>query len=255
MGRRFRLDVEMVRRGLVDSRTGASELIELKRVLVGGAPAEKASRQVATGDPITVVGPPDRFVSRGGEKLEHAIEHFGIDVTGLRVLDAGASTGGFTDCVLQRGAREVVAVDVGHGQMHPRIRADRRVVVHEGVNVRSLERDTTGGLVDVVVVDVSFISLRTVLPALIGILEPGGTLLALVKPQFEAGRVEVARGKGVISDGAIHERVCDEIGTTLQEAGLDVRGWVTSPLTGARGNREFLVHAVVPADHPSGEPR
>jgi 23S rRNA (cytidine1920-2'-O)/16S rRNA (cytidine1409-2'-O)-methyltransferase len=255
MGRRLRLDVEMVRRGLVDSRTAAVELIDLKRVLVGGAVADKASRQVATGDPITVVGPPDRFVSRGGEKLEHALEHFGVDVTGWRVLDAGASTGGFTDCVLQRGAHEVVAVDVGHGQLHPRIRNDHRVVVHEGVNVRALESDVTDGLVDLVVVDVSFISLRTVLPALIGVLQPGGTLVALVKPQFEAGRIEVAKGRGVISDPAIHERVCSEVGQAMEEAGLQVRGWVTSPITGARGNREFLVHAVVPAAQPSGGPR
>lgn len=248
MGRRLRLDVELVRRGLVDSRTTAVELIELNRVLVGGAVADKASRQVAPGDPITIVGPPDRFVSRGGEKLDHALEHFGIDVTGWRVLDAGASTGGFTDCVVQRGAREVVAVDVGHGQLHPRIRADRRVVVHEGVNVRTLDSEVTGGPVDLVVVDVSFISLRTVLPALIGVLSPGGRLVALVKPQFEAGRIEVAKGRGVISDPVIHERVCAEVGDAIEEAGLEVRGWVTSPITGARGNREFLVYAVVPAE-------
>lgn len=250
MGRRARLDVELVRRGLADSRTAASDLIDQRRVLVSGTIADKASRQVAPGDPIELAGPPARFVSRGGEKLDHALAHFGLDLTGCRVLDAGASTGGFTDCVLQRGARQVVAVDVGHGQLHPKLRADARVVVHEGVNVRQLSVDDTDGPVDVVVADLSFISLRTVIAALCGVLNPGGHLIALVKPQFEAGRVEVARGKGVITDPAIHERVCTEVGEAVEEAGLTVLGWVTSPITGARGNQEFLVHAVAPAGSP-----
>lgn len=250
MGRRSRLDVELVRRGLADSRTTAAELIDQRRVLVGGAVAEKAARQVDPGDAVEVIGPPDRFVSRGGDKLEHALQHFGIDVDGARVLDAGASTGGFTDCVLQRGARQVLAVDVGHGQLHPRIRAHQRVQVHEGMNVRHLTADMIGGTVDVVVADLSFISLRSVIPALAAVLRPGGSLVALVKPQFEAGRVEVARAKGVITDPAIHERVCDDIAEALGEAGLAVHGWVTSPITGARGNREFLVHATQSAgDH------
>ncbi len=250
MGRRARLDVELVRRGLADSRTAASDLIDQRRVLVSGTIADKASRQVAPGDPIELAGPPARFVSRGGEKLDHALAHFGLDLTACRVLDAGASTGGFTDCVLQRGARQVVAVDVGHGQLHPKLRADARVVVHEGVNVRQLSVDDTDGPVDVVVADLSFISLRTVIAALFGVLNPGGHLIALVKPQFEAGRVEVARGKGVITDPAIHERVCTEVGEAVEEAGLTVLGWVTSPITGARGNQEFLVHAVAPAGSP-----
>lgn len=250
MGRRARLDVEMVRRGLADSRTAASDLIDQRRVLVSGTIADKASRQVAPGDPIELAGPPARFVSRGGEKLDHALAHFGLDLTACRVLDAGASTGGFTDCVLQRGARQVVAVDVGHGQLHPKLRADARVVVHEGVNVRQLSVHDIDGPVDVVVADLSFISLRTVIAALFGVLSPGGHLIALVKPQFEAGRVEVARGKGVITDPVIHERVCTEVGEAVEEAGLTVLGWVTSPITGARGNQEFLVHAVAPAGSP-----
>lgn len=250
MGRRVRLDVELVRRGLADSRTAASDLIDQRRVLVSGTLADKASRQVSPGDPIELAGPPARFVSRGGEKLDHALGRFGVDLTACRVLDAGASTGGFTDCVLQRGASQVVAVDVGHGQLHPKLRADARVVVHEGVNVRHLSVDDTDGPVDVVVADLSFISLRTVIAALAGVLSPGGHLIALVKPQFEAGRVEVARGKGVITDPAIHERVCAEVGEAVEEAGLEVMGWVTSPITGARGNQEFLVHAVAPTGPP-----
>lgn len=251
MGRRNRLDVELVRRKLADSRTSAADLIDQRRVLVGGAVAEKASRQVDPAEPIEVVGPPERFVSRGGEKLAHALEAFEIDVTGRRVLDAGASTGGFTDCVLQRGARQVVAVDVGHGQLHPRIRHDHRVDVREGYNVRGLTADDIGGPVDLVVVDVSFISLRAVVPALSAALASGGDMVALVKPQFEAGRVEVARGKGVITDAAIHDRVCADVARALEEAGMVVRGWVTSPITGARGNKEFLVHAIQPAgDQP-----
>lgn len=246
MGRRVRLDVEMVRRGLVDSRTMAGELIGQRRVLVSGAVADKASRQVAPDEPVRIAGPSPRFVSRGGEKLEHALEQFAVDVGGLRVLDAGASTGGFTDCVLQRGAREVVAVDVGHGQLHPRIRDDERVHVHEGMNVRHLTTADIGGEVDLVVADLSFISLRTVLGALVGVLGGGGRLVALVKPQFEAGRVEVAKAKGVITDIAVHERVCADIEAALQQAGLSVMGWVQSPITGAQGNREFLVHAQVP---------
>jgi len=251
VGRRTRLDVELVRRRLADSRTSAGELIDGGRVLVGGAPAEKASRLVGPGEAIQLVGPPDRFVSRGGEKLDHALEHFAVEVTASRVLDAGASTGGFTDCVLQRGARHVVAVDVGHGQLHPRIRHDPRVSVHEGLNVRSITASVIGGPVDVVVADLSFISLRTVIPALVDVLSDGGSLVALVKPQFEAGRVEVARVKGVVTDPAVHQRVCDDVAAALEEAGMRVQGWVTSPITGARGNREFLVHAV----STSGEQR
>jgi 23S rRNA (cytidine1920-2'-O)/16S rRNA (cytidine1409-2'-O)-methyltransferase len=251
MSRRVRLDVEMVRRGLADSRTMAGELIDQRRVLVAGAVAEKASRQVAPGDAVVVTGPAPRFVSRGGEKLDHALERFGLDVSDLRVLDAGASTGGFTDCVLQRGAREVVAVDVGHGQLHPRIRTDPRVTVQEGVNVRHLVADDIGGAVDLAVADLSFISLRTVLGALVAVLRPGGHLVALVKPQFEAGRVEVARAKGIIVDPAVHQRVCDDIDIAVREAGLTVLGWVQSPIAGAQGNLEFLVHAAAPQGPPT----
>jgi 23S rRNA (cytidine1920-2'-O)/16S rRNA (cytidine1409-2'-O)-methyltransferase len=228
---------------LVDSRVHAAQAIDAHRVLVNGAVADKASRQVHAGDAIVVEGDGPRFVSRGGEKLEGALVATGLDVQGWRVLDAGASTGGFTDCLLQRGAAHVAAVDVGHGQLHPRIRGDHRVTVFERCHIREVTPELIGGHVQLVVADLSFISIVRVLDALIGACEPGGHLLLLVKPQFEAGRVEVARGHGVITDPAIHDRVRDEVHAALVERGCVVRSWTDSPITGADGNREFLVHA------------
>jgi 23S rRNA (cytidine1920-2'-O)/16S rRNA (cytidine1409-2'-O)-methyltransferase len=234
----------MVRRGLAASRTDAARAIDAGHVLVNGAVADKAARQVHAGDAVVVTEPP-RFVSRGGEKLEAALAAFALDVTGLRVLDAGASTGGFTDCLLQRGAAHVVALDVGHGQLHPRIRGDERVTVIERFHVREVTPEAIGGEVDLVTADLSFISLTRVLGALVGVCAPGGHLVALVKPQFEAGRVEVSRGQGVITDPAIHERVRAEVHAALEAVGCSVLGWVDSPITGGDGNREFLVHATV----------
>jgi 23S rRNA (cytidine1920-2'-O)/16S rRNA (cytidine1409-2'-O)-methyltransferase len=247
MAPRRRLDAELVRRALTSSRTEAQALIDADRVLVNGSVADKASRQVAAGDAIVVVGPPARFVGRGAEKLDHALDEFGMDVSGLRVLDAGASTGGFTDCVLQRGAAEVVALDVGHGQLHERLRADPRVVVLERCNVRHVDVDTIGGAVDVVVADLSFISLTLVIPTLTQLCQPGSPMVLLVKPQFEAGRRDVDRGRGVITDTSIHARVREQIEAALAEAGCEVRAWTESPITGADGNVEFLVHAVTEA--------
>jgi 23S rRNA (cytidine1920-2'-O)/16S rRNA (cytidine1409-2'-O)-methyltransferase len=241
---RRRLDAELVRRGLATSRTDAQAAIAAGRVLVNGAPADKPARLVAAGDAVVIEGPPARFVGRGGEKLDFALRTFGIDVGGLTALDVGASTGGFTDCLLQRGARRVVALDVGHGQLHPRIRDDPRVVVLERTNIRDATPDTIGGLVDVVVVDVSFISLTVVIPVLVSLCQPGSPMVLLVKPQFEAGRAEVARGRGVIVDAAIHARVQDEVESALDAAGCRVVGWVDSPLKGGEGNRELLVHTV-----------
>ena len=162
----------------------------------------------------------------------------------MRVLDAGASTGGFTDCVLQRGAGHVVALDVGHGQLHPRIRGDERVTVIERTHVRDATPDSIGGAVQLVVADLSFISEVRVLDALIGCCDPGGHLVLLVKPQFEAGRAEVSKGQGIITDPAVHERVCAEVQDALVERGCTVLGWIPSPITGTDGNREFLVHAI-----------
>jgi 23S rRNA (cytidine1920-2'-O)/16S rRNA (cytidine1409-2'-O)-methyltransferase len=243
---RQRLDVELVRHGLVASRTEAAQLIDARRVTVNGAIADKPARQVAPGDQLLIVGPPARFVGRGALKLEHALDVFGIDVHGLRVLDAGASTGGFTDCVLQRGAASVVAVDVGHGQLHERLRADQRVTNLERTNVRTLDVTCIGGLVDLVVGDLSFISLKLVIAPLVAVCHPGVSMVLLVKPQFEAGRAEVGRGRGVIGDAAIWARVRTEIEEALVVAGCSVVGWTDSPITGADGNHEFLVHATTP---------
>lgn len=247
MTRRRRLDAELVRRGLVASRGDAVAMIDAHRVLVNGAHADKASRQVDPGDAVVVEGAPPRFVSRGGEKLAGALDAFDLDVTGLRVLDAGASTGGFTDCLVQSGADHVVAVDVGHGQLHPRLRDHPRVTVIERCNVRHLTPEQIGGRVDLVVADLSFISLTTVAPALVGACRPGARLVLLVKPQFEAGRREVSKGRGVITDPDLHRAACERVEESLVAVGAVPRGLVTSPLTGADGNREFLLLAEVPS--------
>ena len=213
-------------------------------MLVNGAVADKPARQVAAGDQLLIAGPPARFVGRGALKLDHALDAFGIDVTGMRALDAGASTGGFTDCLLQRGASEVVAVDVGHGQLHERLRDDPRVRNMERTNIRDITPASIGGKVDIAVGDLSFISLRLVTAPLASVCEPGAPMVLLVKPQFEAGRAEVSRGRGVITDPAIWERVRTEVAQSLEHAGCTVVGWTDSPIKGADGNREFLVHAI-----------
>jgi 23S rRNA (cytidine1920-2'-O)/16S rRNA (cytidine1409-2'-O)-methyltransferase len=247
---RRRLDAELVRRGLSSSRREASDLIGAGRVLVAGAIADKAARLVSPAEAIEVRGPPPRFVSRGGEKLDAALDAFELDVTGRRALDAGASTGGFTDVLLQRGAAHVVALDVGHAQLHERIRHDPRVTVIERYNVRHLAVADIGGPVEVVVADLSFISLKVVLAGLFAALCPGGDLVVLVKPQFEAGRQEVAKGRGVITDPEVHRRVRGEIEEALRSLNAVVVGWTTSPIHGADGNIEFLVHARAPEGSP-----
>ena len=214
---------------------------------MNGAMADKASRQVDPSDAIVVEGPPARFVSRGGEKLDGALTAFEIDVRGLYVLDAGASTGGFTDCLLQRGAARVAAVDVGHGQLHPKIRNDDRVLVLERQNIRHLTDAHIRGRAEMVVADLSFISLKSVIEPLIGVSCPSAAFVLLVKPQFEAGRTEVSKGRGIIKDPEIHHRVRNEIETALVAHGCSPLGWIDSPIVGAEGNREFLVHASAPA--------
>lgn len=238
----------MVRRGLVPSRTEAGRVIDLKRVLVNGAIAEKASRLVDPGEAVVVTGEPPRFVSRGGEKLDAALDHFSIDVRALDVVDAGASTGGFSDCLLQRGAAHVVALDVGHGQLHPKVRGHASVTVIERFNVRELTAGDLPFVPTLLVADLSFISLTKVIPVFARVVAPGGALVLLVKPQFEAGRAEVSKGHGVIADPVIHARVRDEVESCLRAAGCTVRGWCDSPITGGDGNREFLVHATVPIE-------
>jgi 23S rRNA (cytidine1920-2'-O)/16S rRNA (cytidine1409-2'-O)-methyltransferase len=243
MASRRRLDEELVRRGLAPSRTRAQADIEAGRVLVGGAPAVKAARLVHPGEPIVIEGPGPRFVSRAGVKLDAALDRFGVEVAGRRILDAGASTGGFSDCVLQRGARQVVAVDVGYGQLHERVAGDARVQVLDRTNVRDLDADDVGGPADVVVADLSFISLRLVLDALLGVLEPDGDLVTLVKPQFEAGRQVVSRGKGIVTDPEVWREVLVEVLSALDARGATIMGLMASPITGTDGNVEFVLHA------------
>lgn len=193
-----------------------------------------------------VSGPPPRFVSRGGQKLEAALKTFAIDLQGRRVLDAGSSTGGFTDCALQAGAAEVIAVDVGRGQLHRRLLLDPRVQVHERTNIRQVDVATLGGPAEVVVADLSFVSLRVMADALLALAEPGAALVWLVKPQFEAERAEVAAGRGVIGDPAIWRRTLQDVGATLDRRGAAIMGLMASPLRGADGNVEFLLHALAP---------
>jgi len=244
MAAKRRLDALLVERGLVESRSRAQALVMAGRVHVDGAPVTKAGTPTADDAAVEVISPP-RFVSRGGEKLETALAGLGVDVAGERCLDVGASTGGFTDCLLQHGAAEVVALDVGRNQLHERLRADPRVTVIEGTNARSLDCAALPFRPGVVTADVSFISLVRVMSPLIGVCRPAGQLVLLVKPQFEAGRAEVDRGSGVIRDPAIHARVRDEVSSALVDQGCEVVGWADSPITGAQGNREFLVHARV----------
>jgi len=239
---RRRLDAELVRRGLLPSRDVAKREIEAGKVVVGGAPTTKPARLVLPGEDIRLLGPPPRFVSRAGQKLEAALEHFDVDPSGLRVLDAGSSTGGFTDCLLQEGARRVIAVDVGTNQLHERLRADDRVDVLEQTDVRSLSADQIGGVVDLVVGDLSFISLRMVLPNLIDLCRTGASMLLLIKPQFEAGKQEAAKGRGVITDPAIWDRVIAEVETAARSLGAEPMGVMKSPITGTAGNVEFVGH-------------
>jgi 23S rRNA (cytidine1920-2'-O)/16S rRNA (cytidine1409-2'-O)-methyltransferase len=232
-----------VRRGLAPSRERAQAEIEAGHVLVAGAPADKPSRLVAAGEALKVTADAQRFVSRGGEKLDAALDAFEIDVSGLKALDAGASTGGFTDCLLQRGASQVVAVDVGRGQLHPRLRDDPRVTVLERTNLRHLTPAAIGGdPFPMLTADLSFISLRTVAGALMGLAAPAADAVVLVKPQFEAGRAEASRGRGVIRDPEVWDRVVAEVEGAFLEHGAAMIGRMRSPITGAQGNVEFLVH-------------
>ena len=214
------------------------------RVRINGQRAGKASDSVRAADRLEVVGL-EKFVSRGGLKLEHGLDHFGLDVSGRRAIDVGASTGGFTDCLLQRGAAGVYAVDVGRGQLAWKLRCDPRVVVMEKTNARELAPGRFPPPfvpVDLVVIDCSFISLRKILPPAVALLRPSGRIVALVKPQFEAGKAEADKGAGVIRDSAIHERVLRELAEFVAGlGGLQWRGVTPSPLLGPAGNKEFLV--------------
>ena len=233
-----------MRRGLAGSREQAQTAVAAGRVLVGGATADKPSRLVGPGEAVVIAGPPPRFVSRGGEKLDAALDRFGIEVAGRRALDAGSSTGGFTDCLLQRGAASVLAVDVGRGQLHERIVADPRVTSRERTNIRHLTLDQAGGIpFDLVVADLSFISLRTVAPVLTGPLSAtGADVVTLIKPQFEAGRRVVSAGRGVVKDAAVWTAVLDAVVDSFTGCEAAMMGLMVSPLTGPDGNVEFLAH-------------
>lgn len=239
---RRRLDTELVRRRLLDSRARAAQEIRAGRVLVGGAPATSPARQVSADEAIRCLGPSPRYVSRGGEKLAAALRRFAVEASGLRALDAGASTGGFTDCLLQHGAAEVAAVDVGHGQLAWRLRTDPRVRVLERTNVRTLEPDDLGGPVALAVADLSFISLRTVAAAILRCTTNDATMLLLVKPQFEAGKARVGKG-GIIRDPAVRADVLVEVVEGLAGLGLGTVDAMSSPLRGAGGNVEYMIAA------------
>lgn len=241
MGTKRRLDAELVRRGLLPSREAARRQIAAGRVLVDGAFADKPARLVDPAQSVALVGPPPRYVGRGGEKLEGALDAFGIDPAGWTCLDAGSSTGGFTDCLLQRGAAVVTAVDVGTNQLHEKLRSDPRVDVREHTDVRALRPDQFHQPQDLVVGDLSFISLRLVLSRLVTLVVDGGSLVLLVKPQFEAGRQEAAKGRGVIADPAIWRRVLLDVIGWAAEAGAGMVGVTPSSITGATGNVEFVV--------------
>jgi 23S rRNA (cytidine1920-2'-O)/16S rRNA (cytidine1409-2'-O)-methyltransferase len=239
-GRR-RLDAELVRRGLASGRDAARRLIDDGVVLVNGSPATKPASQVHPADAIMLAADPDRYVGRGGTKLEAAIEAFAIDVTGRRCIDVGASTGGFTDCLLQHGAAAVIAVDVGTAQLHERLRSDERVTSLEQCDVRHFDPGPWGGPAPLVVCDVSFISLRTVFGALSALVADAGDLVTLVKPQFEVGKAAVSRGRGVITDSVLWREALDGVVAEAARNGFGVHGAIRSPVTGGSGNVEFLV--------------
>jgi 23S rRNA (cytidine1920-2'-O)/16S rRNA (cytidine1409-2'-O)-methyltransferase len=231
-----------VSRGLAESRTRAQALIMAGAVYSGDRKVAKAGDMVADDAPLEVRGRDHPWVSRGGVKLDHGLAHFGFDVTGAVALDIGSSTGGFTDVLLSRGAARVYAVDAGTNQLAWKLRQDPRVVVHEKTNARSLDRSIIPEPVDIVVCDASFISLAKVLEAPLRLAKPGARLVALVKPQFEAGREEVGKG-GVVRDPAVHERVCTRAKAWVESQGWTVLGVTASPITGPEGNVEFLLGA------------
>jgi 23S rRNA (cytidine1920-2'-O)/16S rRNA (cytidine1409-2'-O)-methyltransferase len=237
-----RLDQLLVDRGLAESRTRAQALIMAGLVMVGDRKADKAGQQVADDCEIELKGKDHPWVSRGGIKLDHALTEFAIDVTGMTAIDVGSSTGGFTDVLLTKGAARVYAVDSGTNQLAWKLREDDRVIVHEQTSARILTAGHIPEAIDIIVCDASFISLAKVLERPMTFAKPGGQLIALIKPQFEAGREEVGKG-GVVRDQLIHKRVCEKVSAWLEGAGWIVNGLTTSPITGPKGNIEFLVWA------------
>jgi len=243
MPAKIRLDTALVERGLVPSRERARAMILAGQVTVDGRLVSKAGAPVTADADLQLIVPDHPYVGRGGVKLAHALEAFGVEVRGRRALDIGASTGGFTEVLLERGARDVIAVDVGHNQLDWKLRSDPRVIVREGVNARALSKNDVPHAIDVVTIDVAFISLRHILPPLPPFLAAGSDVIALVKPQFEAGRDQVGKG-GIVTDPTVHDAVIAQVTTYAANSGLSRVAMTPSPITGATGNREFFLHLV-----------
>jgi 23S rRNA (cytidine1920-2'-O)/16S rRNA (cytidine1409-2'-O)-methyltransferase len=239
--KRIRADLAVVEQGLAPTREKARALILAGQVLDGDRPVDKAGDLVGAQAALRLRGEPMPFVSRGGVKLAHALSTFGLDVKDLVAVDVGASTGGFTDCLLQRGARRVYCIDVGHGQLDWKVASDPRVVVIDRTNIRLMPSDRVPERCDFAVVDVSFISLRLVLPVLPALLQPGAAVVTLVKPQFEVGRAKVGKG-GIVRDEGDRQLALDEVKAAASALGYQVLGETTSPITGGKGNVEFLLH-------------
>jgi 23S rRNA (cytidine1920-2'-O)/16S rRNA (cytidine1409-2'-O)-methyltransferase len=235
-----RLDHLVIARGFADSRTKAQALIMAGRVLVDGQPVTKAGAQVADDAEITLKSPPSQYVSRGGDKLAAALDHFAVDPAGKVVMDVGASTGGFSHVLLLRNARRIYAVDVGYGQLDPLIRKDPRVVVLERTNIRVLPREAILEPIDLATLDLSFISLTLVIPKILEFLRPGGEILVLVKPQFEVGKGKVGKG-GVVRDPQVQKEAVDKVSRTAKGLGLEVSQAFPSPLKGPKGNQEYFL--------------
>jgi len=247
---RARLDIEMARRGLAESRETARRLIMAGRVRVNSRPADKPDLLVTAASNITVVGSDAQYASRGAYKLIAALDAFGIEVAGRHALDVGASTGGFTDVLLKRGAAHVIALDVGYGQIAERLRTNPRVTVLDRTNVRLVEGRTLPYLPDLVTIDTSFISLRIVIPAVLALVAAKAEIIALVKPQFEVGKGKVGKG-GIVRDDALRRAALEGVLSFARQAGLEIVGSLDSPIEGARGNREFLV--AMKFAHPGSE--
>jgi 23S rRNA (cytidine1920-2'-O)/16S rRNA (cytidine1409-2'-O)-methyltransferase len=241
MVRKERLDKLLMEKGMVQSRERARALIMAGKVAVEGKRIDKPGVQINREANLKLQGDESPYVSRGGEKLEGALKAFGIDPRGMVVMDVGASTGGFTDCVLQIGAQKVYAVDVGYGQLAWKLQKDPRVVNLERRNIRYLQREEVRNEIDLILIDTSFISIEKFLSSLLKFLKKGGSILILIKPQFEVGKGEVGKG-GVVRDGALHQKVIDRISTFSRELGLKILGVTESPLFGRKGNKEFFIY-------------
>jgi 23S rRNA (cytidine1920-2'-O)/16S rRNA (cytidine1409-2'-O)-methyltransferase len=240
---KIRADTLLFRKGLVPSRERARSLILAGAIFSGGQPVQKAGSLYAPDVAFEIRTSGSRYVSRGGEKLEAALRAFNLDVTGCVVLDVGASTGGFTDCLLQHGCSRIIALDVGYGQLHWKLRNNPRVTLHERTNARTLQEDSLSEKVDLTVIDVSFISLTKVIPAILKVVKPGGRLVALIKPQFEVGKGQVGKG-GVVREREKHRMVVDAVQDFVRGLGCEVKGIAESVLLGPKGNREYFIYFV-----------